>query len=221
MIKVWDLFVRLSHWLVVLLILSAWLSAHFGDAEFKWHSFNGYAVFVVVLSRIIWGFIGSTTARFSNFIKAPWKVPAYLLDLLRGKAPSFLGHNPAGGWMVLAFWLVLLSQTIAGMFSSDDVLAEGPFTYAASESTVNFMTSWHHRLFDLLIILIILHVLAVIYHQWIKREKLLQAMFTGEKPLPPTENTQGAKLIFRPIYLAFILMGIITLLLGYIVNSYT
>lgn len=197
--KVWDIFVRLSHWLVVLLVIFAWLSANFGDAEFKWHSLNGYALFVLVLSRVIWAVIGSTTARFSYFLKSPLQAIYYLRDLIGDKASDYISHNPAGGWMVVLLWLILLSQAITGMFSSDDILAEGPFAYTISAKLVSLMTGWHHLIFDVLMIFAVLHVIAVMYHQIIKQEKLIQAMFNGKKTNYATDNSQRA-LMFTPLY---------------------
>jgi len=205
--KVWDSFVRLSHWLVVLLVISAWLSANFGDAEFKWHSFNGYVLFVLVLSRVIWAVVGSTTARFSHFLKSPVEAIAYLRGLIKNNAPEYLGHNPAGGWMVLLLWLILLSQVITGLFSSDDILAEGPLSYRVSSRLVSLMTGWHHLIFDILLVFVALHLIAVFYHQVIKREKLIQAMFNGKKtnigkPIRP--------LITKPFYRAMLILGVVS-----------
>lgn len=219
MIKVWDLFVRLSHWLVVLFVVFAWFSANFGDAEFKWHSLNGYAIFILVVSRIIWGIFGSETARFSHFVKSPFKVVFYLNRMLRGKAPIFLGHNPAGAWMVVILLFTLLFQAITGMFSSDDILAEGPFVYAVSGNIVSTMTGLHHRAFDLLMILIALHIAAVLYHQFFKKEKLLVAMIIGEKLAP---KDQGEKVFsFKPFYYTLLIIGLVSLLFYLVLNHYT
>lgn len=220
MIKVWDLFVRISHWLLVLLVIVAYITANYGDAEFKWHSFNGYAIFVLVCSRIIWGLIGSTTARFSHFLKSPIRVIKYLKSLSTGKTSHFLGHNPAGGWMVAAFWLILLGQAVAGMFSSDDILAEGPLTYTVSGSAVSTLTGIHYLLFDLLIILIALHIAAVIYHQFFKKEKLIQAMLHGKKPASSNNKQQETNLIFHPFYYALLIIIMVAVLFYFSLRAY-
>ena len=220
MIKVWDIFVRVSHWLIVLLVISAFVSANFGDAEFKWHSWNGYAMFVLVTTRIIWGLVGSTTARFSHFVKSPFQVVYYLRDLLTGRPVHFLGHNPAGGWMVVIFWLVLLAQATTGLFSSDDIVAEGPLTYTVSEDTVAEMTGWHHLIFDFLLILIALHIIAVIFHQWIKKEKLIQVMFHGKKPVFHKLNQQELDFTFKPFYWALVILTIVALVFYYALEAY-
>ena len=218
MVKVWDLFVRLSHWLIVLLVISAWLSANYGDAEFKWHTWNGYVIFVLVLSRIIWAIVGSTTAQFKHFVKLPHTVFYYLRDVIQNKDVKYLGHNPAGGWMVVVILFVLLAQTITGMFSSDDIISEGPFVYYASTDMVKSMTGWHHFLFDALIVLVVLHVAAVLYHQFIKKEKLIQAMFNGSKA---NHNNENLSLKFRPFYIAVFIIALIAFAFWMVLRTYS
>ena len=222
MIKVWDLYIRLSHWLAVLLIISAWLSANFGDAEFKWHSLNGYALLILAVSRIIWGFVGSSSAQFSHFVKSPMSVVSYLKGMFKGNAPTYSGHNPAGGWMVIALLLALVFQAITGMFSSDDILAEGPFAFAVSSRMVSKMTALHHLGFDLLIVLISLHVLAVLYHQFVKKEALIKAMFNGTKPVikPVMKGVTHEVFIFKPLYFALIVVSLVALSLWLVLNYY-
>ena len=218
MVKVWDLFVRLSHWLIVLLVISAWLSANYGDAEFKWHTWNGYAVFVLVSSRILWAVVGSTTAQFKHFVKLPHTVFYYFRDVIQNKDVKYLGHNPAGGWMVVVILFVLLAQTITGMFSSDDIVSEGPFVYYASSDMVKSMTGWHHFLFDALIVLVVLHVAAVLYHQFIKKEKLIQAMFSGNKA---SHNNENLSLKFRPFYIAVFIIALIAFAFWTVLRTYS
>jgi len=219
-IKVWDLFVRLSHWLVVLLVLSAWLSSEIGDAEFKWHSWNGYALLVIVLSRVLWGFVGSTTARFSSFIKSPWYAIAYLRGLLKGKEAEYAGHNPAGGWMVLMIWLTLIAQAVTGLFSSDDIIFDAPFSFYVSSSAVKTITGIHHALFNLLVILVVFHVIAVIYHEVIKKEALVKAMLTGKKSVSKA-TASNLRLKFRPFYLALLLVGLVAGAFWLLLNRYS
>jgi len=218
-VKVWDLFVRLSHWLIVLLVASAWLSSEIGDAEFKWHSWNGYALFVLVLSRLVWGFFGSTTARYSSFIKAPKSAFIYLQDMKKGNDAEYAGHNPAGGWMALMLWVVLLAQAVTGMFSSDDVIFDGPFSYYVSSGTVSTITGMHHLLFNVLMLLVMFHVFAVFYHQYVKKEKLIEAMITGNKTL--SNETTALKLVFRPFYFAVCIVGIIGVVFWLALKNYT
>lgn len=218
MVKVWDLFVRLSHWLIVLLVVSAWVSAHYGDVEYKWHTWNGYTVFVLVITRLIWGIVGSTSARFSQFLTFPKRILLYLIDLVRGEAPNYLGHNPAGGWMVITVLFVLLAQATTGLFSSDDIVNEGPFVYYASSDVVALMTGWHHFFFDLLTILIVLHVLAVLYHQIIKKEKIIMAMIHGRKL--STSKCEPI-FVFRSFYFALLILLMIAFVFWMVLRTYS
>jgi len=216
MIRVWDLFVRISHWLIVLLVISAWLSANYGDAEFKWHTWNGYAIFILVVSRIIWGIVGSSTARFSYFIKSPFNAIVYLINVAKGKELRYLGHNPAGGWMVVFLLLVLLFQSLSGMFSSDDILAEGPFAYFVQERVVSILTGLHHLGFDILMILVALHLLAVAYHQFIKKEKIIEAMIHGQKIAPKKQA-----LVFYSFVFSMVIVGGVAGILWLVLNYYS
>ena len=205
MVKVWDLFIRLNHWLIVGLVVSAWLSSRYGDAEYQWHTLNGYAIFVLVITRIIWGVVGSTTARFSHFIRSPIQSILYLKSLFSPRYTSSLGHNPAGGWMVVLLLLALLMQAVTGMFSSDDISVEGPFAFYVSEDWVERLSGLHRLLFNVIIALVVLHVVAVLYHQVIKKEALIQAMFSGKKVIkniPQEVNTW----VFRSLFFALLLL---------------
>ncbi len=218
--KVWDLFIRSSHWIIVLMVTFAWLSARYGDVELKWHSWNGYALFVLILSKVIWGFVGSTTARFSHFIKSPKIILQYLRSLFLGYSKETIGHNPAGGVMVLILYLLLIVQGLTGLFSTDDVFFEGPFAYYISESFVKSATALHHYFFNTLIILIIVHIIAVIYHQLVKKEKLLQAMILGTKPTLTRKEKDETALVFKPFFLALFITGFVAFAFWLTLNIY-
>ena len=219
-VKVWDLFVRFSHWLIVLIVLSAWLSSEFGDTEYKWHSLNGYAIFVLVLTRILWGFFGSTTARFSHFVKSPKIFFRYILASRSGKSSESLGHNPAGGWMIAVLLMVLLAQATTGMFTSDDISFEGPFAYYVSTNMSERLTSLHLLLFNALLGLIVLHVLAVLYHQLIKKESIIRAMFTGNKHTKRRNKNESNTFVFRSVFFALGILSTIGFVLWWLLQEY-
>ncbi len=139
------------------------------------HQWSGYTVIVVVVSRILWGFMGSRHSRFTDFLVGPARV----VDYLRGRPAVSVGHNPLGGWSVVALLSLLLLQAGSGLFNSDDVLFSGPLHYAASSSFRDAMGVVHEITFYGLLALVSLHILAVLYHQLRLKEKLLQAMFSG------------------------------------------
>ncbi len=169
----WDIPTRVFHWLIVCLLPLSWWS---GEMEYYGiHEWSGYTVLVVVVSRIIWGFIGSRHARFADFLVGPTAVLAYL----RRQGAASAGHNPLGGWSVLLLLSLLLLQAGSGLFNTDDVLFSGPLYYAASTAFRDAMGVVHEVSFNALLVLICLHILAVLYHQLRLREKLLQAMLHG------------------------------------------
>lgn len=174
--SLWDIPTRIFHWLIVACLPLAWLSAETGNHEV--HEWVGYTVLVLVLCRVLWGFVGSKHSRFSDFLVGPAGVLAYL----RGRGASSAGHNPLGGWSVLALLSLLLLQAVSGLFNSDDVLFSGPLYFAADTGLRDAMGEVHDIAFNLLLGLVGLHILAVLYHQLGKKENLLQAMIRGSAP---------------------------------------
>ncbi len=199
--NLWDLPLRVFHWSLVILIPLAWWTGEEGD--FDWHSWVGYSLLVLVSARIVWGFVGSRHARFTDFFKGPGAVVAYL----RGQAATTPGHNPLGGWSVVALLVVLLLQAVSGLFNSDDVLYNGPLYYAASTEFRDTMGVVHELAFDALVALVVLHLLAIAFYQWRKHEPLIQAMVRGR-----AEGKQGREAP-RPWWLAVLIAGVLALLL--------
>ncbi len=169
----WDLPTRLCHWLIVACVPLSWWSAE--TENFELHQWLGYTVIVLVVSRIAWGFVGSPHSRFADFLVGPGRVIAYI----RGTGSGSAGHNPLGGWSVIALLLLLLLQAISGLFNSDDVFFNGPLYYGASVALRDAMGVVHEVAFYALLSLVGLHILAVLYHQFRRREQLVQAMVRG------------------------------------------
>lgn len=137
---------------------------------------NGQAIpWVIISTRIIWGFIGSRHSRFTDFVVGPARVAAYL----QGRGSSSAGHNPLGGWSVLLLLSLLLVQAISGLFNSGGVLFSGPLCYWASSGFRDAMGVVHDLVFNGLLALVFLHISAVFYHQLKLKDKLLQAMLHG------------------------------------------
>lgn len=180
--RVWDLPVRIVHWLLVIGIAGSYVTHKLGVAYFKYHLWFGYLVVVLAAFRILWGFVGTRHARFSSFLRGPRATGAYLLALVRGAAPVTPGHNPLGGWMVIFLLLFLLAQGITGLFANDEIFNTGPLYGYISDDLSLALTSWHRRLFDWILIAVVLHVLAVIGHRVFAGHDLIRPMFTGAKP---------------------------------------
>ncbi len=192
--RVWDVPTRLFHWGIVVIVLAQWCSAEWSLLSMDWHFRLGYAVLALVLFRIIWGFVGSQSARFSSFVRGPEAVASYLPHVFARQPETFAGHNPLGGWSVLVLLALLLAQSLTGLFSTDDISLFGPLAERVSLDTAAAMTGWHKDLTDALVIMIGVHLLAVAWHALFKREHLTRAMFTGSKALPEPPQLQFAGL---------------------------
>lgn len=195
-VRAWDLPTRLFHWTLVLLMLLAWVSRKYGDAGLVWHTWNGYAILVLIAWRLIWGLVGSSTARFGAFLYSPAAWLRYGLDFLLRRPRHFLGHNPLGGVMVLVMLGLIGVQALLGLVSYDDhdSLAGGPLSGSVSDEVWNAATSWHLRLFDVLLAVIALHIAAnFLYLVW-KRENLVRAMLTGRKAAISYEDQPEARI---------------------------
>lgn len=203
----WDLPTRLCHWLLVLCLPLSWWSAE--TENYQLHQWLGYTLIVLVVSRIAWGFVGSRHSRFADFLRGPGGVVAYL----RGKGQDAAGHNPLGGWSVVALLLLLLVQAASGLFNSDDVFFKGPLYYAASVPFRDAMGLVHDLAFYLLLALVVLHIAAVLYHQFRRRERLVQAMLRGSASgrtgrVAPVSNWRA---LFIVLLVALSLWGLLQL----------
>lgn len=209
-VKVWDVPVRLFHWVLVLLFAFMFFSGKSGSEWIEWHMRAGYAILALLLFRLMWGFAGSTYARFSSFLAGPSACLACLRHLMLRKPSPYAGHNPLGGWMVLVMLLALLFQAGIGLFANDDLLAEGPLASLVSKAVSDQLTSLHSWNFNLLLLLAGLHVLAVLYHAGFMKENLIGAMFTGVKRLPADASVSVAARFASP-WLALVLLAVAAL----------
>jgi cytochrome b len=181
-LRIWDLPTRLFHWTIVVLIFLSWLSA-----QLDWmrvHVWSGYAILTLLLFRLIWGFIGSDTARFSHFLKSPLAAFRHLSSLHRREPDIETGHNAAGGWMVLVMLVVLIVQVVTGLGANDDVMTEGPLAHVVGKDRSDWMTHIHHLNFQILELVLLLHVLAIVAYRVLKGQNLLTPMITGKKRVP-------------------------------------
>jgi len=190
-VKLWDLPVRLCHWSFALLIPAMWWTAENG--EMGWHMRLGLVLLALLVFRILWGFIGSSTARFASFLRGPGTVLAYLRGLGSARSPV-IGHNPAGGWSVAALLAAMLLQVGMGLFAGDPYDgATGPLNGLVRTMTADLLTDWHEAFFYVLLALVALHLAAVAFYLFVKRDNLLRPMVTGSRPAPPgAEEMEGA-----------------------------
>ena len=181
-VYVWDLPVRLFHWSLVALVILSWGSRELDYMEA--HRWSGYAILTLVVFRVGWGFAGTRHARFADFVRTPRAMRAYMANILAGAKAQHLGHNPAGGWSVMAILACLLAQAITGLFVSDEVLFDGPFYRAVSEETAHRLKQLHGINFNILLLLIGLHLAAITFYRFVKREDLVRPMLSGFKWVP-------------------------------------
>ncbi len=180
-VKVWDPLVRIFHWSLVGAFLVAYVT------EEDWlsvHVVAGYSVLGLVLFRLLWGVIGTRHARFSDFVYRPADVRAYLKDTLLLRAKRYLGHNPAGGAMILLMLASLLLTTITGIAAYGAAEAAGPLAgwlADSSEWLADGMEEAHEFFANFTVALIVIHVAGVIAESVLHRENLVRAMFTGRK----------------------------------------
>ena len=180
----WDPFLRLFHWLLVLCISVSWGTAELGVEYREYHFYSGYCALGLIVFRIVWGLVGTTYARFWNFPFGPARTASYLRARIANTPPpeSHPGHNPLGAWAVLILLGWVTAQALTGLFADDDILYTGPYKEAVSHTLAAELTDWHHWLFDGLLILSAVHVLAIVVYKLRFREPLTQAMLTGRKP---------------------------------------
>ena len=180
--RVWDLPVRLMHWGLALSVLGAWVTRELEGDWFAWHTRFGYAVLLLVTTRIVWGFVGTRYARFKDFVRGPRAILAYLRAERSGSAAPVTGHNPLGALMILALLGLLLTQSVLGLFANDQVLEAGPLYGYVEGATSDRLTTLHKQLFDLVVVAIAIHVGAALFYLWVRRENLILPMITGRKP---------------------------------------
>lgn len=185
-VKVWDGWIRLFHWSIVVLIAVSAISIKTGNVEV--HYVSGYTVLTLLLFRVAWGLVGSDTARFTRFLRSPLAAARHLGGFGRREPDTEIGHNAAGGWMVLVMLGLLLVQATTGLFANHepgfDYDAHGPLALTVSDRLSARLTGIHHFNFGLILAVVCLHVLAVLAYRVVKGHDLIGPMVTGFKSLP-------------------------------------
>jgi cytochrome b len=152
-------------------------------------------ILALVLFRLLWGLVGSRHSRFADFVRGPRAVIDYARGLLTGRHTAAIGHNPLGGWSVMAMVLCLLLQAATGLFANDDILTEGPLARKVSPAVSNLLTRVHEINASVLYGLTAVHLAAVIYYSAVHKESLLRAMITGRKDVTASRMGEDAPFV--------------------------
>lgn len=187
-IKVWDLPTRLVHWSLVLLICAAIISGKLGGNAIAWHGRIGLTILGLLAFRIAWGFLGSTHARFANFIPTLSSLRSHLRGQWHG-----VGHNPLGAFSVFAMLAMIGLQLATGLLANDDIAFRGPLFGLIDTELSNTLTGIHKVSINVLIALIALHIGAILFYALIRKTNLVKAMFSGSKELAPEDANKTAK----------------------------
>lgn len=198
---VWDLPVRLFHWLLVIAIAAQWYTGEQGDSWLEWHFYIGYFVLGLILFRIIWGLCGTRYALFSEFLVSPAKA----LKSLKQEVSTYIGHTPLGGYMALFLMTVILLQAVSGLFTSDEIFTDGPYRSILSSEYQDFADWAHGNLFTVIQVAVALHIAAALYYLLVKKHNLIRAMFDGKKQVSQQQSIESSKL-----WLACIVLAIVT-----------
>jgi cytochrome b len=188
-VLVWDWPVRLFHWSAAALLPALYLTWRWNWME--WHALAGDALLALLLFRLLWGVFGSDSARFAAFLTSPLAAVRHLAHLSRSQPDIHAGHNPAGGWMVAAMLALLLAETLTGLYVLNDVANEGPFTELIPAGIANAIAALHAILWNILLALVALHVLAILSYAAVLRQDLVRPMLTGRKRLPASVRGPG------------------------------
>jgi cytochrome b len=182
-IKLWDLPIRVFHWLLVLIVVLAVISGQIGGALIDWHARIGLVILGLVVFRVVWGVVGSSHARFASFFPTPASLRAYLRGQWRG-----VGHNPLGAFSVFGLLGLLALQVGTGLLSNDDIAFNGPLARLIDKGMSDRLSGLHELVSNLLIALVILHIGAIAFYVRVKKDNLLLPMITGWKEV---ESGQG------------------------------
>lgn len=181
--KIWDPVSRLWHWVFALAIVVNWLLGRFMTFDtVRWHFYMGIFILALLLFRLLWGLFGPQPVRFKSFWPTPSRLFRYMRGFLRREPSGAPGHNPLGALSVYALLLVAAAQGITGLFiEAEDFFEAAPLHGYVSERIADFMSSWHHVMPVVILVLVALHVAAILFYWIWKRENLLKPMITGWK----------------------------------------
>jgi cytochrome b len=209
-ILIWDLPLRLSHWGIAASVLGAYLTERAGPVAFRWHAWCGYAVLVLVVFRIAWGWLGPGHARFADFVRGPRAALAYL----RREGPLYSGHNPLGGWMILLLLTLLLAESATGLPANDAIMNAGPLYGVVTPESSDGFTHWHAQLWPVLLAAIAAHIAAALLYLWPGGSNLIGPLITGYRTGVAPEAGIDSDYRWRALTIVVILIALLVIALA-------
>jgi cytochrome b len=208
-IRVWDLPTRIFHWTLAVLVVFSFTTGKIGGSWLEWHMKSGYAILALLLFRLAWGIAGSSTSRFSSFLRGPTAFAAYARDVVARRHRAAMGHNPMGGWMVLFMLVILLAQATSGLFADDEIATQGPLAVKVSNAVVARMSSFHYYNGWTIAAAVGLHVIAIATYWWVLKDNLVRPMWTGWRDvepgtMQPRSRAPGLAAIFLALSAGFV-----------------
>ncbi|MEJ0039760.1 MAG: cytochrome b/b6 domain-containing protein [Gammaproteobacteria bacterium] len=215
---VWDLPVRLFHWLLVLSMIGSYVSAKtdfevMGLANLQVHMYLGYWTIGLIIFRILWGFVGPKHARFSSFLKGPSGIWRYARALGAGTMIETAGHNPLGGLSVILLLALVAFQAGTGLFTTDEIVWNGPYYGAVSESLGLRLSAWHQMNFNFILAAVALHLMAIAFYFIVKKQNLVGSMVHGRKYVAESEAITRSEIV-KAIIVIVIAAGLVYWLLA-------
>jgi len=189
--KIWDPVTRLWHWSFALVVVAGWSFGEFMSfSTIRWHFYCGYTILGLLAFRFVWGFFGPASVRHRALIPKPTQVFAYLTDFVKREPSGARGHNPLGSLSVIVMMFLLTAQAFSGLFIvSDDYFESGPLSFLVSDVASNRLRWWHHLLSKFVVGIVCLHVAAIFYYFFWKKENLIKPMVTGWKWVKPESSS--------------------------------
>lgn len=216
-VRVWDLPTRVFHWVLAGCVIASVISAKVGGNAMVWHFRLGYVVFALLAFRILWGLFGGRWSRFASFIRPPGTVLRYLRGQTAAHEQLDIGHNPLGALSVLGLIGILALQVGSGLFADDEIANSGPLTALVSGATVSQLTTWHKSFGQWIVLgLVALHLAAILFYLFGKKQNLVRPMITGDKPLP--NDTPASADGWTQRLLAAVLIGLCALLVAWVLQ---
>ena len=214
---IWDLPLRLFHWLFACSIVASYVTAKLGFDWMQWHFYLGYWTIGLLVFRLLWGFFGPRHARFGSFIRNPSAVWLYLKHVLHRDTEPSIGHNPVGGLMVILMLALVAVQATTGLFATDDVAWAGPYNPSVSSATASRLSSIHSINFNFIMGAVGLHVAAILFYALYKKQNLVVPMLHGHLPavLVPEHQAISHSQLIKALVVSLVAGGFVYWLLAH------